>query len=41
LPSFRDPVSKAESSEIFQKSLETPAISSVAFVVTKGNFNPT
>jgi len=34
-------VSKAESSEIFQKSLETPALTSATFAVTKGNFYPT
>ena len=39
LPSFRDLVSKAESSEIFQKSLETPVLPSAAFAVTKGHFN--
>lgn len=40
-PSFWDLVSKAESSKKFQKSLETPVISFVAFVVAKGNFNLT
>nr|TKR79696.1 hypothetical protein D5086_0000269580 [Populus alba] len=39
LPSFRDLVSKAKSSEFFQKSLETPVLPSAAFAVTKGHFN--
>jgi hypothetical protein len=41
LPTFQDLVSKAGSSKIFQKSLETPALSSAAFAVTKGNFHLT
>jgi len=39
LPLFRNLVSKAESSEIFQKSLETSALLYAAFAFTKGHFN--
>ena len=44
LPSFHDLVPLAESFDLFQKSFETPALSSVAFTATRapsrsGQFN--
>ena len=41
LPTFKDLVPKAESFEIFQKSLGSSShVSSVAFTATKGLFSP-